>query len=183
MLETFTFLAAAASDENVGLVREFGINHKMIIAQIVNFGIVAFLLWRFAFKPVLSTMDERQRKISEGLKFAEDAKRELAETEKRQATVLREANAQAQDILQAARDSAQQFEDKMKAETASQIEEMRRRAEESNELERQRMISEVRQEIARLVVLTSGRVLQRELTDIDRERLSAKAAEEIARHN
>jgi F-type H+-transporting ATPase subunit b len=181
MLETFTFLAAAVSDENVGLVREFGIDPKMIAVQIVNFGIVAFLLWRFAFKPVLSTMDDRQRKISEGLKFADDAKRELAETEKRQVLVLREANTQAQEILQVARDSAQQFEDKMKAEALSQIEDMRRRAKEANEHERQRMVGEAKKEIARLVVITSGKVLQRELTDGDKERLSAKAAEEIAR--
>lgn len=183
MLETFTFLAAATSDASAGLAGQFGINVKMIAVQAVNFGVVAFLLWRFAFKPVLSTMDERQRKISEGLKFAEDARRELVETEKRQAEVLREANAQAQVILHTARESAQQFEEKMKVETATQIEDMRHRAQQANELERERMITEVRQEIARLVVLTSGKVLRRELSAADQERLSSSAAEEIARQN
>lgn len=183
MLETLTFLAAAGTDTSTGLAGQFGIDVKMIAVQAVNFGVVAFLLWRFAFKPVLSTMDERQRKISEGLKFAEDARRGLIETEKRQAEVLREANAQAQVILHAARESAQQFEEKMKVETATQIEEMRHRAQQSNELERQRMVSEVRQEIARLVVLTSGKVLRRELTAADQERLSTTAVEEIGRQN
>lgn len=183
MLDAITLIAAAAGNDEAGLAGQFGINGKMIAVQAVNFVIVAFLLWRFAFKPVLATMDERQQKISDGLKFAENAKRELAETEVKQAEVLREANTKAQEILQSARDSAVAFEDKMKAETAAQIEDMRRRADEANELERQRMIGEVRQEIARLVVLTSGKVLQRELSDADRERLSRTAAEEIASQN
>lgn len=183
MLDAITLIAAATVNEEAGLAGQFGIDVKMIAVQAVNFVLVAFLLWRFAFKPVLATMDERQQKISDGLRFAEEAKRELVETESKQAEVLREANTKAQEILQSARDSAIAFEDKMKAETAAQIEDMRRRADEANELERQRMISEVRQEIARLVVLTSGKVLQRELSDADRERLSRTAAEEIAAQN
>jgi F-type H+-transporting ATPase subunit b len=182
MLDTLTFFAAATNSADAGLAGQFGIDIKMIAVQAVNFAVVAFLLWRFAFKPVLATMDEREQTISQGLRFAEDAKRELAETEKKQVEVLREANTKAQEILHEARASAEQFEEKMKAETASQIEDMRRRADAANELERQRMIGEVRQEIARLVVLTSGKVLQRELSEADKERLSRTAAEEIAQH-
>ena len=153
------------------------------VAQAVNFVVVAFLLWRFAFKPVMATLEERQRKIAEGLQFAEESKAQLAETEKRQAEVLREANAKAQEILHEARDNARQFEESMKNETAAQIEEMRKRAAEANELERQKILGEVRQEIARLVVLTSGKVLQRELGDEEKSRLNDAAAREIAQLN
>jgi F-type H+-transporting ATPase subunit b len=165
------------------LAGQFGLNGKLIAAQAINFIVVAFLLWRFAFKPVMATLDERQRKIAEGLQFAEESKTQLAETEKRQAEVLREANAKAQEILHEARDSAKEFEDKMKAETASQIDEMRKRADEANELERQKMLAEVRQEIARLVVMTSGKVLQRELGDDEKARLDKAAAAEISQLN
>ena len=186
MLDTILLLAAASAEtahESAGLAGKFGIDGKLILAQAINFAIVAFLLWRFAFKPVMATLDERQHKIAEGLQFAEEAKTQLAETEKRQAEVLREANAEAQKILHEARENANRFEEKMKDETASQIDEMRKRAEESNELERQKMLSEVRQEIARLVVLTSGKVLQRELGDDEKARLDKAAAEEISRLN
>lgn len=185
MLESITLLAAATA-EGAGessLVGQFGIDLKLIVAQAINFVIVAYLLWRFAFKPVMATLDERQHKIAEGLQFAEESKVQLAETEKRQAEVLREANTKAQEILHEARENARQFEEKMKGETSSQIEEMRKRAEESNELERQKMLTEVRQEIARLVVLTSEKVLQRELGSDDRNRLNKSAAEEISRMN
>lgn len=183
MLESLSFLAAAGTDSDAGLVGQFGINGKVIFAQVVNFIVVGFLLWRFAYKPVMETLEERQTKIADGLKFAEEAKQQLVDAEARQKEVLREANREAQKILHEARESSKAFEDKMKKETSRQIEDMRRRAEESNELERLKMLSEVRKEIARLVVLTSGKVLQRELQDSERERLNTTAMEEIARLN
>jgi F-type H+-transporting ATPase subunit b len=190
MLDTITFLAAATAEvagdpgffEKVGL-GGFGLDGKLILAQAINFIVVAFLLWRFAFKPVMATLDERQKKIAEGLQFAEESKTQLAETEKRQAEVLREANTKAQEILHEAKDKARELEDKLKAETTSQIEEMRKRAEDANELERQKMLTEVRQEIARLVVMTSGKVLQRELGDDEKARLDQAAATEISQLN
>jgi len=142
MLESITFLAAATAETagDSSLVGQFGIDLKLIAAQAVNFVVVAFLLWRFAFKPVMVTMDERQRKIAEGLQFAEESRSQLAETEKRHAEIVREANVQSQQILEEARGHARQFEDRMKAETAVQIEEMRKRAEAANEVERQKML-------------------------------------------
>jgi F-type H+-transporting ATPase subunit b len=184
MVDSLLVLAAATeAGSDPSLVGQFGIDGKLILAQTVNFIVVAFLLWRFAYKPVMATLDERQSKIADGLQFAEEAKTQLAETEKRQAEVLREANTKAQEILSESRDRAKEFEDKMKSETAAQIEDMRKRAEEANELERQRMLTEVRQEIARLVVLTSGKVLQRELPSEEKTRLNEAAAEEISRMN
>ncbi len=181
MLDTLCFLAAAAASEgDAGLIGKFGIDWKLILAQAVNFLVVAFLLWRFAFKPVLATLDERQRKITEGLQFAEKSKKELAETEKRQEEVLREANAKAQEILHEARENANRFEEKMKADTAAQIDDMRKRAEEANERERQKIMGEVREEISRLVVLTTAKVLRRELDEKERNRLDKAATEEIA---
>ena len=185
MLDSFLILASATGEaaEQAGLAGKFGIDLKLIVVQAINFIIVSFLLWRFAYKPVMATLEERQRRIAEGLQFAEEAKTQLAETEKRQAEVLREANTQAQEILHQARENARTFEEKMKADTASQIEEMRKRADSANELERQRMLSDVRQEIARLVVQTSARVLQRELPAEEKSRLDAAAAKEIAQLN
>ncbi|HKJ90160.1 MAG TPA: F0F1 ATP synthase subunit B [Oceanipulchritudo sp.] len=184
MIDSFLFLAAVADTPvEPGLVGQFGIDLKLIAAQAVNFIVVAFLLWRFAFKPVMATLDERQDKIAAGLRFAEESKNRLEETEKRQAEVLREANRKAQEILHEAREKAQQFEDRVKSETNAQIERMRQQAEEANEREREKMLAEVRQEIARLVVLTSGKVLQRELSGEERTRLDRSAAEEIARLN
>ena len=60
------------------LLSDFGIDWPLLLAQVLCFSIVAMLLWKFAFKPVLATMEERQRQIESGLKYAEDTKAKLA---------------------------------------------------------------------------------------------------------
>ena len=60
--------AAAAHGEAASgvskILGDFGISWPFILAQILNFSVVAFILWKFAFKPVLATLDERQQKIA-----------------------------------------------------------------------------------------------------------------------
>lgn len=187
MLASFTILAVAEATAESGgfseLLGTFGVDGRVILAQALNFVVVAVLLWFFAFKPVMTTLETRQQKIAEGFQFAEDAKQQLSEAEKQKAEIMRQAHTESQQILLSARDNAKAFEEKMRAETAAQIEEMRKRANSANEMERQKMISEVKNEIARLVVLTSANVLQSELNDEEKGRLNRAATREVAKLN
>ena len=61
----------------------FGWNPWLFFSQVVSFAIVAFLLRRFAYKPILAVLEERRRKIEEGQLNAEKIRKELAEAEKR----------------------------------------------------------------------------------------------------
>lgn len=174
--------AAAEGGPVAELARHFAVNWPAFIGQVVNFGLVATALWYFAYKPVVKTLDERQKKIADGLQFAEEAKRQLAETEKRQAETLREANSEAQRILADARARATTFEDEARAKLAQELIETRARAEEALRLEREQTLSEIRQEVARLVVLTSTKVLRRELTEEQKATFNQAAVTELARN-
>ena len=69
-----TLAAATPADGDNALVKitqDFGINLPSILAQMVSFSVVAYVLWKFAFKPVMATMDERQKQIASGLQYAE----------------------------------------------------------------------------------------------------------------
>lgn len=181
------FLAATTPDPTgnpiVDLANTFGVDWRIIFAQTVNFALVAFLLWRFAFKPVMASMEQRQKEISDGLRFAEESKLQLAQAEKAKADMIREAQAEGQNILRAVKEKAQAFHDQQTKETSQKVEEMLQRGREANELERQKMLSEVRREIASLVVLTSAKVLRSELQDAQKQRINEAAAAEIARSN
>lgn len=186
MLDSLITLAIAEAPSESGitvLLNNFGVDLKVIIAQAINFVIVAVVLWKFAFKPVIANLDERQQKIADGLRFAEESKQQLESAEREKAEIIREANGEAQSILADAREKAKAYEEKQRAVTAQAIEDMRKRADESNALERQRMLSEARQEIARLVVVTSAKVLKAELNDADKKRLNEAASKEIASLN
>ena len=66
MFESFTTILAA------GDASGFGLDTKLILSQVVNFTIVALILWFTAFKKITGTMDERQKKIADGLQYAEE---------------------------------------------------------------------------------------------------------------
>ena len=78
-------LIIAASGSVTDILREtadtFGWNWKLFLSQVISFGIVAFLLQRFAYKPILALLEQRRRKIEEGQINAEKIKKELAEAD------------------------------------------------------------------------------------------------------
>lgn len=159
---------------------KFGVDWPTLFAQSFNFIIVAFVLYKFAVKPIAATLDERQQKISEGLQYAEEMKTQLAEAERERTEKIKEAAQQAQTILSEAREQSKEMIEQKTQEAAAQAEAVIRKASEATELERQKMLSDVRQEVARLVVATSGKVLERELSDAEKSTYSDAAAKELA---
>lgn len=185
MVDNLLFLAATEASAGGGnpivmIANNFGLDLKILIAQIINFGIVAFLLYRFAFKPILETIEQRQTEISDGLEFAEEAKAKLADSEKQHAATLQKAQQEAQAIAATARDNAKAYLDKQTQEASTKAEEMISKAKEAIELERKKMLTEVREEVTRLVVDTSSKVLSKDLSDDDKNRFSKSAAEELS---
>lgn len=173
-------ILAAAGGTISQIAEQFGVQWPLLIAQIVSFAVVAFLLYKLAFKPVLATIDERQQKISEGLKYAEEMKVNLAESERKQEEALRNASIQAQKMIDEARATSKELIERQTREAADRGEQILRKAQEASELDRKKIMAEARAEIARLVVSTSSRVLSRELTDEERGRYSEAASNELA---
>src|SRR2546426_11770723 len=84
----------------------FGWNPWLFLSQVISFTIVALLLRRFAYKPILAVLEERRRTIEESQLNAEKIKKQLAEAEQRYAEILSKANADAQKMIDEARTSA-----------------------------------------------------------------------------
>ncbi len=159
---------------------KFGVTWPTLIAQMINFIIVAFVLYKFAVKPIAATLDERQQKIADGLQYAEEMKAQLAAAERERAEKIKEAAADAQRILTESREQSKEMIEKKTQEAAAQAEAIIRKASEATEQERKKMLSDVRQEVARLVVATSSKVLSRDLSDSEKSNFSESAAKELA---
>src|SRR5438132_11095883 len=82
----------------------FGWNWKLFLSQVISFCIVAFLLRRFAYKPILAVLEDRRRKIEEGQLNAEKIRKELAEAEKRYQEIDSKANDDAQRTIDEGRE-------------------------------------------------------------------------------
>jgi len=171
-----------AEDEGVisELAGNFGITWPTLIAQMVNFCIVALVLYYLAVKPIAATLDERQQKIADGLQYAEEMKTQLVEAERERAEKIKQAAIDAQAILAESREQSKEMIEQKTQEASAQAEAIIRKASEATELERQKMLSDVRQEVARLVVATSSKVLSRDLSDAEKSTFSESAAKELA---
>ena len=150
---------AAEDSKIVKIADKFGVSLSTLIPQMVNFCLVAMALYYFAVKPVTKALDERQQKIVDGLQYAEEMKVQLAEAERERAAKISEAAEEAQRILTEAREQSKEMIEKKTQEAAAQAEAIIRKASEATEQERQKMLSDVRKEVARLVVITSSKVL------------------------
>ena len=174
---------ASLSDVTTGIVEKFGVDTPLLIAQAINFVIVAFVIWQFALKKILLTIDEREKKIADSLKNAEKIKLELEATEKQQNETLQEASLEAKKTVATAQEQAKSYIEAQKEEARKQAEEIVEKARSAMELERQRVLKDARGEIASLVILTTSKVLQRELGDEEKSRFSESAAKEISLSN
>ena len=162
------------------ITEKFGVTLPTLIAQMINFIIVAIVLYKFAVKPIAATLDERQQKIADGLQYAEEMKAQLAAATRERDEKIKEAAADAQRILTESREQSKEMIEKKTQEAAAQAEAIIRKATEATEQERKKMLSDVRQEVARLVVATSSKVLSRDLSDAEKSTFSESAAKELA---
>jgi F-type H+-transporting ATPase subunit b len=170
---------ASLADTAQGIVETFGIDWPMLIAQAINFLIVAFVIWKFAFKNILSTIKEREKQIADSLSNADKIKLELEETEKQQQETLQEASLAAKKTISTAQEQAKAFIEAQKEDARKQAEEIITKAKVAMEQERERVLSEAREEIASLVVLTTAKVLSKKLSVEEKEQFSSRATEEL----
>jgi F-type H+-transporting ATPase subunit b len=171
---------AAEATGPTKIMQDFGISLPGIAAQVLSVSIVVFILWKFAFKPVLATLDERQQKIASGLQYADEMKAKLEAAQQETAASAKRAQLEATRIIDEARKSAKEFLDKQTQETAAKANDIIAKAQQAIELEKKKMLAEARTEIARLVVVTTQRVLAKELSEADRTRYNESAAKELS---
>ncbi len=167
----FSFILAEASSGGGDLLGSMGINWPGFIAQLVSFGIVFFILARFAFPMVQRTLEKRTRIIQEGVENAERARTELAQATANAERIIREARQQQQEIIA----NAQKMAEK---ETARILEEANARAAQLEQQQVARIQQEAaraRAELSRLVVNLSinaaSKVISRSVDNSDNRRL------------
>ena len=158
----------------------FGWNWKLFLSQVISFCIVAYLLQRFAYKPILAVLEERRRTIEQGQLNAEKIKKELAQAETRYQEVLAKANADAQRMIDEARESAAHLSERKQQEAVAAAEQIITKAREAAALEHERTMESLKRELGRLVVDTTAKVTGKVLTPEDQRRLQEEAAREVA---
>jgi F-type H+-transporting ATPase subunit b len=177
---TAMFLAAGILDQARETATQFGWDPKLFLSQVISFIIVALVLRRFAYKPILAVLEERRQRIAEGLLNAEKIKQQLAEAEQRHAEILAKANAQAQKMIDEARESAGHVAERKEQEAIAAAEQIIAKAREASVIEHEKTMAELKRELGRLVVDTTAKVTGKVLTADDQRRLQEEASRQIA---
>jgi F-type H+-transporting ATPase subunit b len=152
------------------LLSSLGINWQLFVAQLVNFSILLYVLYRFVYTPVLRMLDERSQKIEQGLKDAEASHKKLEEITQKEKAVLIEAKKEAKAIIEKADEQSQINRDEIVAAAKEESEKMLQRAQKMIDEQKAQMVSEVKADIASLVSLAVEKVIDEKM-DPEKDRV------------
>jgi len=179
----YAFIQAAPQDSGgqvSEIARTFGVDWTHLGAQIISFGIVCLVLYKFAYGPVLAMLEERRQQIAQGLANAEKIKVELDRIEAQRQEVMAQAYAQATKSVDEGRAAGARVlqQETRKALTAAG--EIMVKAHEAAALDHDRMLGELKREVGRLVVQATTTVTGKILTPEDHRRLAEETAKHLA---
>jgi F-type H+-transporting ATPase subunit b len=178
------FLFASIGSDLVQTAKEtgerFGVQTSLFVAQVISFLIVAALLYKFAYKPILSVLEDRKRRIADSLADADRIKTELANAQAKAQEIIGGASQQASKIIEEARAIGAKEVEKASQAAITTANQIIAKAKEANEAELVRMKAELRKEMGRLVVQTSAQVTGGILTSDQQNRLAEDAAKQLA---
>ena len=153
------------------LIAKLGIDWKLLIAQIVNFFILLFILWKFVYRPVLDMLEKRSKTIEKGVRDAKQSEEQLKKIEELREKKFAEAEAKIGKMFEQAKSDAEIMKKDIVAAANAQAEDLLRRARIQIEEEKQKMVQDVKKEVAGFIVMATGKLLEREFSAADQQRL------------
>ncbi|MEX0683470.1 MAG: F0F1 ATP synthase subunit B [Dehalococcoidia bacterium] len=140
-----------------------GLNLPALIAQLINFTLLLIVFRLFLYKPLLRILDERKKRIEEGLQASDEAKARLTQTEQEVAAEMTRARQEAQGIITQAQQASSRIQEEGRAAARAEQEQILERARQEIQLERDSAIADLRREFADLTVTAAERVIKRTL--------------------
>ena len=150
-----------------------------LIAQILNFLVLVFVLAKFVYKPVLGIMEERKNKIASDLETAEKAKNDAEAVKAEYAAKLADARQEAQAIIENARKTAQAAQDKIMADTKVEQEQYVAAQKEIIATEKKKAMDEVRAQVISLSMIAAGKIVEQKLNSEEDKKMASKIVDSI----
>ena len=153
---------------------------SLIFWEFISFGILFWVLWKYAFPPILQTLEERERKIKESLEQADRHRAEAEQKMQEYEAKLKTASREAETVLAAAKERAQRImeenEQRLRTETQRSKEDATREIDQ----ERRRAIQDIRNQTTEMALLVAEKVVGRSLNDADHKRMADEALSAVA---
>lgn len=140
-------------------MEKLGVNVSWLLAQLINFILILFILRMLVYKPVLNMLATRKQKIQESLEYAEKVKADAANQQKDFERKLDDARREAQSTAASAQQAAEKERQRVLAEAQEEAQKIKEAARGELDYERKQMMSELRQQVIDLSVLGAQRVI------------------------
>jgi F-type H+-transporting ATPase subunit b len=151
----------------------------LFIWTILTFLVLVTLLARFAWRPLLQALDSRQELIRKSLDDAQQARQELERLQHESAQIIRQARVDAEAVVAQSRSDAARLREEMKQKAKAEADGIIRNAERQIQLETQRALQQIRHEAVDLSVMIASKILRRNLTKEDNEKLIEEALRQV----
>lgn len=161
------------------LISKLGLDLKLLIAQIVNFLILFFVLKKLLYKPILNLLDKRKQMIEKNVEDTRKIGERMDQIETEKQEILSNASKEAMAIIEKSKVEAE-AEHKQALENAKkEISKLAERYRGQLKEEKDEMMREIKSEVAELVISSSEKILQREFSASDQRRLEDAIKEEL----
>lgn len=137
----------------------FGINTKIVLAQIINFAVLLFILTKIGYKPLRKFVEERTAKIEEGIKNANEAKLALDQAKAEQESILVSARKEAAQIIESAQSKAKEQGNAQLEKAKQEVAQVVAQGKASLEADRKKMMDEVKSDVIGMVIESTKQVL------------------------
>ncbi|OGE83235.1 MAG: ATP synthase F0 subunit B [Candidatus Doudnabacteria bacterium RIFCSPLOWO2_01_FULL_44_21] len=149
--------------ESNSVLGTLGIDWKLFLAQLVNFGIVLFIFWRWVAKPLGATLTKRQERIEQGLKNADQMDTDKKKFEEWKIQEMKKIRSEADNILRQTNDTANKIKQETIVDANTQAVRIIAQAKDAINVEKIQMLKEAKQEVATLVIAASENILRSKL--------------------
>ena len=162
-------------------MEQLGIDISLLIAQIVNFGIILFLLKKFAYAPVLAMIDKRKKQIEEGLALKDSMEKRIEEMQTEKNKMLDQARKEGQHMIKEAIVEAKKRAQELANEEKKKLAEDRKRMLEEIEQERTKIVSHAKKQALQYAVLISEKILDKKIDAKEHQRLLEQTVAHLSR--
>jgi F-type H+-transporting ATPase subunit b len=160
-------------------LEKLGINLGYLVSQVINFSLLAALLYLLLYKPVLNILNQRQERVARAMADADAAREAAARAQQEYDRRVVEAQRKAQEIIGQAAQAGEQVANDIKAEAQREAEAIRQKAREEAAQEKAHILTEVQSQIAGLSMLATERVLGQAVDENMQRRLIAQFLAEL----
>ena len=162
------------------ILTNFGVTPAKLIAQVITFGLVYFVLNRYAFGPVTAMLEARRKRIADGESKLEKIARDLAAAEENARIIVGKADAESNRLIKEAGEGAALLAEKKRQEAITEANGIIAKSREAAKLEQEQLTVQLKREFGRMVVDATTRVTGKVLNSEDQDRINRETAAQVS---